>query len=113
MWEREQSESGWRLWIADVVLWGFGSGRARLNPSLAGWHQGEEEVTAPQHNTQPIKQRVARARKERKAHADQGCSKGRPARQALASHTPKHPASFEADYQKKLWVNSKQDAAKT
>lgn len=49
MWEREQSESGWRLWIADVVLWGFGSGRARLDPSPAGWHRGEEEVTAPQH----------------------------------------------------------------
>lgn len=62
MWAREQSESGWRLWIADVVLWGFGRGRARLNPSPAGWHRGEEEVTAPQ----PIKQRVVRVRRERK-----------------------------------------------
>lgn len=62
MWAREQSESGWRLWIADVVLWGFGRGRARLNPSPAGWHRGEEEVTTPQ----PIKQRVVRVRRERK-----------------------------------------------
>lgn len=45
----KESESGWRLWIADVALWGFGRGHARLNPAPAGWHRGESEVTAPQH----------------------------------------------------------------
>lgn len=46
--ERRRRESGWRLWVADVALWGFGRGRERLNPAPAGWHRGEREVTAPQ-----------------------------------------------------------------
>lgn len=58
-----ERESGWRLWIADVALWGFGRGRARLNPSLAGWHRGEEEVSAPQHTAHKTL-RVVRVRSE-------------------------------------------------
>jgi len=44
-----ESKSGWRLWIADVALWDFGRGQWCLSPALAGWHQGESEVRAPQH----------------------------------------------------------------
>ena len=44
----KESESGWRLWIADVAHWGFGRGHMSLNPAPAGWHRGEREVTAPQ-----------------------------------------------------------------
>ncbi|KAL6471164.1 hypothetical protein MHYP_G00198140 [Metynnis hypsauchen] len=38
-----ESESGWRLWIADVALWGFGRGPLRLSPAPAGWHRVESE----------------------------------------------------------------------
>lgn len=47
--EGDESESGWRLWIADVALWGFGRAPLRLSPAPAGWHQGEREVSTPQH----------------------------------------------------------------
>lgn len=43
-----ESKSAWRLWIADVALWDFGRGQWCLSPTLAGWHQGEREVSAPQ-----------------------------------------------------------------
>lgn len=64
LWARERSESGWRLWIADVVLWGFGRGRARLNHRLGGT---EVRRRSPRRNTQPIKQRAGRVRRERNA----------------------------------------------
>lgn len=60
----KESESVWRLWIADVALWGFGRGRARLNPAPAGWHRGEREVTAPQHTAHKT-QRGKRGREGR------------------------------------------------
>ena len=50
VWAREtESESGWRLWIADVALWGFGRGPLCLSPAPAGWHRGESEVSILQH----------------------------------------------------------------
>lgn len=59
-----------------MALWGFGRGHARLNPSPAGWHRGEREVTAPQHTAHKTL-RVVRVRRERiglKYTLTQGCS---------------------------------------
>lgn len=58
-----ESKSGWRLWIADVALWDFGRGQWCLSPALAGWHQGESEVSAPQHTAHktPQERRTQRA----------------------------------------------------
>lgn len=47
-----------------MALWGFGRGRARLNPAPAGWHRGEREVTAPQHTAHKTL-RVVGERRER------------------------------------------------
>lgn len=64
VWAREEeSKSGWRLWIADVALWGLGRGHASLNPALAGWHRGEREVTAPQHTAHKTLRIVGKGRK--------------------------------------------------
>lgn len=84
-----------------MVLWGFGRGRARLNPSPAGWHRGEEEVTAPQHAAHK-----AESSEGEEGEKSRAAARGGEHVRRLASHTPKHPASFEADYQKKPWVNS-------
>lgn len=57
--ERVAGVYGLQMWRYGV----FGRGRVCLNPLLAGWHRGEEEVRAPQHSAQKA-ERVVRARSE-------------------------------------------------
>lgn len=81
-----ESKSGWRLWIADVALWDFGRGQWCLSPALAGWHQGESEVRAPQHTAHKTPQ-------ERRTHRGP---------QAWDGNTPQNPSILEQQHKMQL-----------